>query len=492
MTEDLNAFPLGADFPDGLLVNFLRTEMTPLALQLAEFLIESDRLEKNDLLLECALRLANEWDLYACAIALRNGASPGIYVVETRKSLVVTILEKNADISEDTLAWRLLSVFALSGLDQNKAAFLDEESPTIKEYCLRVLPEGLQLPVSAGAVRVRDRFYILSLAGKEKELPDRKLTESEVRFCIKARCLREEADLSAVTARSQSDSLIAVLSLEYHNEKAFLIYLKKGGLPSYALMNRLCLLASSKNVSGYLWEKVVVEAVSRGTRMDEHQYLICKRKNALAKQVKAAYEVPYWKKFFHDRINAESIPNRIDDCMVALVGRDYDLSLQIMREVIANYVKASRNEKQRLLGEERLMPIYYVEYSYQGVTHRIDSPHYHHLEKMPDYELLPEHAREKIMKKVQSRIHLIRSRQLSTTQPKTRESVINEIIRNDSISDEETESKVAFYYSLFRRAPELNDVLDEIYEAELTTDHRRATIAHVFTDRRYSPKLGSA
>lgn len=486
MSEELNAFPLNADLPEVLKVNFLQAEMTPLSLQLAAYLVENDRLEKNDLLLECGLRIANEWDLYACALALRNGAYPGIYVTATGKSLVATIIDAFPKLSEDTLAWRLLVVLVLSGLDANKAAFLREDSPTIKEYWAQKL--SLAIPASTGSVRARDRFYILHLVGKEREIPEHPLTESEARFCIKARCLRPEANLREITNRIESDSILAVLALTFHNEVAFEIYLRKGGLPSYALINRLCALAASKTLAGYLWEKVLVEAVARGAILDEHQYQICKRKNSLAKQVKAAYEVPYWKKFFGVglgvREQAEYIPDRIDDCLVALEGRDYDLSLTSMRESLANYVRSNAKERKRLLGEEVLMPVYYVNYTYEGEQRRIESPDYHRLEKLPQYTALPHYAKEKVAKKVRNRIYLLRSRQLSTAQPKSRESVIENVIRNDSIGDEETESKIAFYYSLFERAPELNEVLDEIYEIEMTEEHRRATIAHVFTDKR--------
>lgn len=510
MSEELNAFPLGADLPEVLKDNFLRAEMTPQSLQLAAFLVENDRLEKNDLLLECGLRIANEWDLYACTLALRNGAYPGIYVTNTGKSLVATIIDlftsPEIPLGEDTLAWRLLIVLVLSGLDVNKAAFLREDSPTIKEYWTQKL--SLPMPTSTGAVRARDRFYILHLVGKERELPERALTESEARFCIKARCLRPEANLSEITNRIESDSILAVLALNFHNEMALEIYLRNGGLPSYGLTNRLCGLAAAKTLAGSLWEKVLVEAVARGATLDEHQYQICKKKNSLAKQVKAAYEVPYWKKFFgvgvkdpqregnsardsfgvgvkdpRTRTQAEYIPERIDDCLVALEGSDYDLSLAAMRESLAKYVRANAKEKRRLLGEEVFMPVYYVDYTYEGERRRIESPDYHRLEKLPHYTALPAYAKEKVAQKVQGRIHLLRTHQLSATQPKTRESIIEGVVRNDSVGDEETESKIAFYYSLFERAPELTEVLEEIYEMEMTEEHRRATIAHVMTDK---------
>ena len=499
MARELNSFPLHADLPEGLKLAFLQEEMTPLSLQLAAFLIENDRLEKNDLLLERALRISNEWDLYACALALRNGAYPGIYVRATGKSLVASLIDSFPDLNEDTLVWRLLVILVLSGLETGRAAFLREDSPTIKEYWTQKLT--LPLPTGSGSVRAKDRFYFLYLVGKERELPERPLTEWEARFCIKSRTLRSGVDLSNVVNRVESDSIVAIRALTFDNEAAFSVYIEQGGLPSYALTNQLCLLASSVTITGSLWENVLLQAVSQGLELDEHQYQICKRKNSFAKQLKAAYEVPYWKKFFGVRDQrsqregtsageffgvrdqVERIPDRIDDCLVALSGRDYDLALEAMRESIANYAKAGAKERKRILGEELLMPVYYVDYTYKGEMQRITSPDYHRLEKLPFYSALPSYAKEKVARKVEVRIRMLRSRQLSGIQPQTKEAILDDIIRNDKIGNEVSDSKIAFYYSYFGASPDLKKPLHEIYEAELTEEHRRVTMAYLFCEK---------
>lgn len=484
MYEELNSFPLNVEIPQSLLASFLSSEMTASSLQLAETLIEKDQLEKNDLLLECALRIQTEWDLYACALALRNGANPAIYITETGESLVAAIIKKYTDLVEDSLVWRLLTVLHLSGLDVNKTAFLTEEAPTIKEFCESTL--SIKIPMTTGAVRAKDRFYILHLVGKQRELPERKITESEARFCIKARCLGLEEDLREITTRIEADSVLATMAITFHNEKAFQVYVEKGGLPSYALMNILCKLASTKTLSGSLWEKVLLSCIAHGTPLDNYQYQICKIKPSLAKQVKVAYEIPYWKKFFRDRVFIEYIPERIDDYMTALSGRNYDLSLESMKSTIERYSKAKPGERAKMVDGEEVMPVYYIEYTYDDVLYRVESQNFHRFEKLPSYLLLPGYAREKVSRKIRSRILMLRSRQLSPLQPVTRRDILESMLRNDSINDDETDRRIGFYYSLFEKSPSDNEVLDVIYEIDITSDHRRATIAHIFADRRRS------
>lgn len=546
--QQVNLFPVTAEIPYPLVVAFLALPVTPPLLQLLEKLLEEERLDATEGLIAYALRLQDEWDLYAAALCLRNGAKTNVYVSSQASGesmhLLASVIASKVDVSalesiqENSLLWRLLVLLHMYDVQIDYPLFNNTnflETKTVKEWLGTTWSVYAKLPKKVSETSETDKFYYAALSGFTEDLVlSYAVTESEYLFLVKSRTysvLTNNLSLEKITTTVEVDSVLSVLAMQYYNEKALLDYIQNLALISYLLTNELCLRCQDPGQLSQIWATTLVTAVSYGLPLDNLQYAMVKHNETLKKELLKAYHVPYWQKFLTWPKQRDFLPARVQQLAVAICGEYFDADLQLLRasledinslpdkgtlskalvrrerlKIIAN--KDCLDHSLRLKEEVEILPVYSEQgftrlpknpflllpeyrilFRHQGNLYILYSFDYRHAEQIPEVRALPDFARRALLEEIYQNVRRIQKEGGDVLQPKTFLELIEGELAPDTINDKESNAQLSEFFVALGGLLAVNNNLSRLYNGiynlqELTPEHALVSLAYLYNELR--------
>lgn len=516
--EAINLYSYQGKIPARLLEDFFHLPLTPERLQLLEHLLKEEKIEAVDVLLNYALRLQDDWDLYAVSITLRNNVDLNVYVNSgTGKYLhllaIVVQNHKLSDVKKGSLLWKLLVLLKLKGLSLDYPLVSISNLPetkTLKDYFHEDLAFYNALPSIVTDLQPEEEFFFRALLNIQEGLTTIEITEPQYKFLVESRTynhMKKRLSFRKIISIVELDSIMPVLALQHSNEHALLHYVKTIALVSYPLTNLLCLRCQGNGLIQKVWKATLIGCVKHGLQLDLFQYNLLKQNNSeFLTDLKEAYKTPYWKKFFRRRKERAALPDRLRRLLDLVCGSCAQTNrLKEMFEELSSFDKQKLEamlltwQKRKLslecscLQEPResvsefvvygshktpllLIKYYRVFFKNEGLLYIICSDQYKNVNKIPEFQALEEFARIPLLQKIERNLASIQNHGGNPSKPETSLSFILTELNEDKITNNTTNT----YTSRFLMLEDRNDYYHGIYSLDnLSEAHIQATIAYI-------------
>jgi hypothetical protein len=496
-------FPKHSRLPRQTLDEFYRLPVTPEILQVLELLYEDGRADPTEVLIEHAMRMENEFDLYSVALALRHKAKVNFYVddgpvkIHFLGALIKT--HRIEYVQEDSLFWKLIVILKEFGADATQpfvgtSEFVDTRSVLdwlgsyADLYKIIVLKPSFYYSALLGRSELNLNLKITDASGTQR------VTEMQYKFLVKSRSystFRNKLSFENVTSRVEVDSVVPFLALQFYEERAFVDFVQDVALPSYPLINELCVRCSKGGIAGEVWKKTLRKCVSYGLVLDRFQLSL------VGTWIQPYYSVPYWEKFFKSN-HERKYPARIKNLARAVSGKYYDQDFKYLKGKLkkASVMDPDRLERIILKREKKpfttqpvcvgkckgepllLLEDYRVVFSDKGTLYVIQSNEYKNAESL--LADLSGSARKRVLEKIKKKVKKIRREGGSPDDALTYASILENEFSPDEITDERSQFELAkFFVSVGGPVVDAAEYSGVYNLSQLSPEHAIVTLAYI-------------